>query len=299
MQPSPDESRNSSRDRSRTSVSGHSASASARGPRPPAATSIMERTAGEGVGRGEGLPSYKKRPFRRTPDAPRPLASAAWARLVLQTGLPDREDGGRVVGRATSSDPWPHLHNHWPLGPVGGVVGASARGSAAYRSSWLPVDFGRGPGLDCGSTGSSASGDSRRGDWWIRAPDSGRTTELGRGAIPFDALDGPRRRRRRSGPAQAPQGGRVRRLHPGQHLLDPQLRRALPRWRGDLQCVRGVVGQPGGEQADGQKAEMRWTPKGAHLLLQVRTRVLNDELGDAFRRWYPEVVSAPKAALAA
>src|SRR5712692_5987182 len=93
--------------------------------------------------------------------------------------------------------------------------------------------------------------------------------------------------------------GRVRRLHPGQHLLDPQLRRALPRWRGDLQCVRGVVGQPGGEQADGQKAEMRWTPKGAHLLLQVRTRVLNDELGDAFRRWYPEVVSAPKAALAA
>src|SRR5713226_3665782 len=105
MQPSPDESRNSSRDRSRTSVSGHSASASARGPRPPAATSILERTAGEGVGRGEGLPSYKKRPFRRTPDAPRPLASAAWARLVLQTGLADREDGGRVVGRATSSDP--------------------------------------------------------------------------------------------------------------------------------------------------------------------------------------------------
>ncbi len=172
-------------------------------------------------------------------------------------------------------------------------------GSAGYRSSRSSVDFGRGPGLDCGSTGSSASGDSRRGDWWIRAPDSGRTTELGRGAIPFDALDGPRRRRRRSGPAQAPQGGRVRRLHTGQHLLDPQLRRALPRWRGDLQCVRGVVGQPGGEQADGQKAEMRWTPKGAHLLLQVRTRVLNDELGDAFRRWYPEVVSAPKAALAA
>jgi len=48
-----------------------------------------------------------------------------------------------------------------------------------------------------------------------------------------------------------------------------------------------------------KKQQMRWTPKGAHLLLQVRTRVLNDELGDAFRRWYPEVVSAPKAALAA
>ena len=139
MQPSPDESRNSSRDRSRTSVSGHSASASARGPRPPAATSILERTAGEGVGRGEGLPSYKKRPFRRTPDAPRPLASAAWARLVLQTGLPDREDGGRVVGRATSSDPWPHLHNHWPLGPVGGVVGASARAAPATAAPGPPL----------------------------------------------------------------------------------------------------------------------------------------------------------------
>jgi hypothetical protein len=48
-----------------------------------------------------------------------------------------------------------------------------------------------------------------------------------------------------------------------------------------------------------KKQQMRWTPKGAHLLLQVRTRVLNDELGDAFRRWYPEFASAPKAALAA
>ena len=48
-----------------------------------------------------------------------------------------------------------------------------------------------------------------------------------------------------------------------------------------------------------KKQQMRWTPKGAHLLLQVRTRVLNDELGDDFRRWYPELVPAPKAALAA
>ena len=28
-------------------------------------------------------------------------------------------------------------------------------------------------------------------------------------------------------------------------------------------------------------------PHGAHLLLQVRTRVLNDQLGGDFRRWYP------------
>jgi hypothetical protein len=48
-----------------------------------------------------------------------------------------------------------------------------------------------------------------------------------------------------------------------------------------------------------KKQQMRWTPRGAHLLLQVRTRMLNDELGDAFRRWYPEFVPATKAALAA
>ena len=48
-----------------------------------------------------------------------------------------------------------------------------------------------------------------------------------------------------------------------------------------------------------KKQQRRWTPKGAHLLLQVRTRVLNDELGDAFRGWYPEFVPAPKAGLAA
>jgi hypothetical protein len=36
-----------------------------------------------------------------------------------------------------------------------------------------------------------------------------------------------------------------------------------------------------------KKQQMRWTPRGAHLLLQVRTRVLNDELAGAFHRWYP------------
>jgi hypothetical protein len=36
-----------------------------------------------------------------------------------------------------------------------------------------------------------------------------------------------------------------------------------------------------------KKQQMRWTPKGAHLLLQVRTKVLNDELGGIFQRWYP------------
>jgi hypothetical protein len=36
-----------------------------------------------------------------------------------------------------------------------------------------------------------------------------------------------------------------------------------------------------------KKQQMRWSQKGAHLLLQVRTSVLNDELRDVFRQWYP------------
>ena len=36
-----------------------------------------------------------------------------------------------------------------------------------------------------------------------------------------------------------------------------------------------------------KKQQMRWTPRGAHLLLQTRTKVLNDDLEDTFRRWYP------------
>ena len=32
---------------------------------------------------------------------------------------------------------------------------------------------------------------------------------------------------------------------------------------------------------------MQWTQRGAHLLLQVRTKVLNGELDAMFRQWYP------------
>jgi hypothetical protein len=32
---------------------------------------------------------------------------------------------------------------------------------------------------------------------------------------------------------------------------------------------------------------MQWTPEGAHLLLQVRVQVLNDDWEDTFRQWYP------------
>jgi hypothetical protein len=36
-----------------------------------------------------------------------------------------------------------------------------------------------------------------------------------------------------------------------------------------------------------KKQQMRWTERGAHLLLQVRTQVLNEDLRTTFRRWYP------------
>ena len=42
-----------------------------------------------------------------------------------------------------------------------------------------------------------------------------------------------------------------------------------------------------------KKQQMRWTPRGAHLLLQVRTRVLNDQLAGDFRRWHPAFTHQP------
>lgn len=36
-----------------------------------------------------------------------------------------------------------------------------------------------------------------------------------------------------------------------------------------------------------KKQQMRWTKKGAHLLLQVRVKTLNDELRSKFEDWHP------------
>jgi hypothetical protein len=37
-----------------------------------------------------------------------------------------------------------------------------------------------------------------------------------------------------------------------------------------------------------KRQQMQWTERGAHLLLQTRTRVLNGELEETLRRWYPK-----------
>ena len=36
-----------------------------------------------------------------------------------------------------------------------------------------------------------------------------------------------------------------------------------------------------------KRQQMQWTPEGAHLLLQVRIQVLNEDWVDTFRSWYP------------
>jgi len=42
-----------------------------------------------------------------------------------------------------------------------------------------------------------------------------------------------------------------------------------------------------------KKQQMRWSPRGAHLLRQLRTRVLNDSLADDFHRWHPGFTHVP------
>jgi len=36
-----------------------------------------------------------------------------------------------------------------------------------------------------------------------------------------------------------------------------------------------------------KQQQMHWTQRGAHLLLQVRAQVLNNDFRGTFRRWYP------------
>lgn len=67
------------------------------------------------------------------------------------------------------------------------------------------------------------------------------------------------------------------------------------RWRNEETIATGFV-----ESAVNQiiskrfvkKQQMQWTKKGAHLLLQVRTQVLDDRLEETFSGWYPGFRSA-------
>jgi hypothetical protein len=40
-----------------------------------------------------------------------------------------------------------------------------------------------------------------------------------------------------------------------------------------------------------KKQQMQWSKRGAHLLLQTRTRTLDGTLRDLFTRWYPAMAA--------
>jgi hypothetical protein len=46
-----------------------------------------------------------------------------------------------------------------------------------------------------------------------------------------------------------------------------------------------------------KKQQMRWTQRGAHLLLQTPTQILNDDLCKTFVRWYPGMNASEPAPL--
>jgi hypothetical protein len=70
----------------------------------------------------------------------------------------------------------------------------------------------------------------------------------------------------------------------------PNYGEAVPAGRNDQHGVCGIDDQI--DQVVSRrfvkKQQMSWTLKGAHLLLQTRTKVLNNELDEVFRRWYPK-----------
>jgi hypothetical protein len=60
--------------------------------------------------------------------------------------------------------------------------------------------------------------------------------------------------------------------------------------------VESAINQVVGKRFS-KSQSMRWTRKGAHLLLQTRTRVLNEELDDIFRGRYPNFRALGAAAI--
>ena len=60
---------------------------------------------------------------------------------------------------------------------------------------------------------------------------------------------------------------------------------------GVLDRLCRVDTEAGDQQTVRQKQQMRWTKKGAHILLQVRTQALNRYLRATFERWKPTMAS--------
>ena len=62
------------------------------------------------------------------------------------------------------------------------------------------------------------------------------------------------------------------------------------RWRNEEAIATGFVESAVNQIVSkrfSKKQQMQWTKKGAHLVLQMRTQVL-ERLEDTFRDWYPD-----------
>ena len=62
------------------------------------------------------------------------------------------------------------------------------------------------------------------------------------------------------------------------------------RWRNEEGIATGFVESAVNQIVSkrfAKRQQMQWTKKGAHLLLQTRTRVLDNRLEETFQEWYP------------
>ena len=68
------------------------------------------------------------------------------------------------------------------------------------------------------------------------------------------------------------------------------------RWRNEEAIATGFVESAVNQIVSkrfAKKQQMQWTKKSAHLVLQMRTQVLDERLEETFRDWYPDFRTKP------
>jgi hypothetical protein len=76
--------------------------------------------------------------------------------------------------------------------------------------------------------------------------------------------------------------------------LYSQLRRTVPAGKNHLDRVRRIGRQQVVSKRFVKKQQMRWSERGAHLLLQIRAQVLNGDWRPTLSRWYPRMKIMPE-----
>jgi hypothetical protein len=72
------------------------------------------------------------------------------------------------------------------------------------------------------------------------------------------------------------------------YLRFPQLKSAVQKFRTYLENNRRFIPNYVISKRFVKRQSMQWTKRGAHLLLQMRVKTLNNELVSTFRRWHPD-----------